>query len=302
MYDAIVIGPHGVAPLTARLLIEKGYRVVFLEQSVLPIYIRATSLITATSNGQVRHWDLSEQNKEMIQPVVEQTLFDLGSFSLIGFPREMDDGFAGIYAPQRIVRCKSLIDEAVAAEGELTDDGILDTALIDVAVEESHDALNIWHVKPEHMVRLRTRSGGVELESMQMSEELQSLSASSLPATDSKSYYYTMEMESHDYHAYWSGIPGEELALCTRAQLYASLTGGFPEGATSFQQGNTKASQHLGKIFFAVMQCYYTALQESRFEGLLTQLKAIDMDVRGYAFEAVAQGLLQSDCLLPGKN
>lgn len=302
MHDAIVIGVHDAASPTVRLLVDKGYQVVFLEQSILPVHIQTTSLLTATGNGQIRFWDLSEQSRERGQQFIEGTFFDLGSFSLIGFPHEMNDGFAGIYAPQRIVKSKSLMDEAVAAGAMLPEESILDTALLDVATEEQNSGLSIWHVAREQVLRLCTRVVGINTYDMQVSDEVQSMSALVLPPVGHEPHYRTRDLEPHGHQAFWSKIAREELALYTRAQLRAALTGGFPEGSTAFYQGNTKASQHLGKIFFAVMQSYHATLQEHRLEGLLARLKAMDMDVRGYAFEAVAQGLLQLDCLLPGKN
>ncbi|MBV9020081.1 MAG: DUF1702 family protein [Ktedonobacteraceae bacterium] len=85
-------------------------------------------------------------------------------------------------------------------------------------------------------------------------------------------------------------------------QLRKSLWGGLPEEAKSFKQGTTRAAQHLGKIFFTVIRCYHATLENSNLEVLVPRLNAVELELRGFAYEGAALGLMQLDCLLPWKK
>jgi enediyne biosynthesis protein E3 len=85
-------------------------------------------------------------------------------------------------------------------------------------------------------------------------------------------------------------------------QVRKSLWGSLPKEAGAFKQVNTKAAQHLGKIFFTVIRCYHATLENSRLETLIPQLSQIEPELRGFAYEGAALGLMQLDCVLPWKK
>lgn len=85
-------------------------------------------------------------------------------------------------------------------------------------------------------------------------------------------------------------------------QLRKSFLGGLPEEVKAFKQGNTRAAQHLGRIFFTVIRCYHATLEDSRLKVLVPKLNAVEPDLRGFAYEGAALGLMQLDSVLPGKK
>jgi hypothetical protein len=84
--------------------------------------------------------------------------------------------------------------------------------------------------------------------------------------------------------------------------LRKSLFGGLPPEINALRQMQTKAAPHLGKIVFTVIQSYQATLKDSRFTALLPRLSAVEVDVRGFAYEGAAMALMQLDCMLPWKK
>lgn len=85
-------------------------------------------------------------------------------------------------------------------------------------------------------------------------------------------------------------------------KLCKALLKGVPQEATSFRHGSTIASQHLGDIFSTVIRYYHTTLEDSRLEVLVPRLDMVEAELRGFAYQGAALGLMQLDCVLPWKK
>jgi hypothetical protein len=58
----------------------------------------------------------------------------------------------------------------------------------------------------------------------------------------------------------------------------------------------------LGNIFFTVVRHYHVALEDCRLETLIPRLNTVEPELRGFAYEGAAMGLMQLDCVLPWKK
>ncbi len=74
------------------------------------------------------------------------------------------------------------------------------------------------------------------------------------------------------------------------------------EEATSFSEGDRKAAQRLETVIRLVTKSCHITLQNSRFEVLVPRLNAVEVELRGFAYEGAGIGLAALDCLLPWKN
>jgi enediyne biosynthesis protein E3 len=80
------------------------------------------------------------------------------------------------------------------------------------------------------------------------------------------------------------------------------LLGGLPKPALAFRQAHSPAARYLGNVFFTVVRCYHATLEDDRLDVLLPKLNAVAPDLRGFAYEGAAMGLMQLDCVLPWQN
>lgn len=85
-------------------------------------------------------------------------------------------------------------------------------------------------------------------------------------------------------------------------KLRKSFLKGVPREATAFKRGSTGASQHIGTIFSTVIGSYHMTLEDSRLETLVPQLELIDAELRGFAYQGAALGLMQLDLMFPWKK
>jgi hypothetical protein len=77
---------------------------------------------------------------------------------------------------------------------------------------------------------------------------------------------------------------------------------GVSEEATSFSEDDRKAAQRLETVIRLVTKGCQITLQNSRFEVLVPRLNAVEIELRGYAYEGAGIGLAALDCFLPWKN
>ncbi len=124
MYDVIVIGARVAGSPTAMQLARQGYRVLLLDKATFPSETLSTHMITVAGSSYLKHWGLLDRIEATNCPPVTKIILDVsfetyGSFTLVGFPPPMEDGFAAIYAPKRLVLDKILADAAVEAGAEL---------------------------------------------------------------------------------------------------------------------------------------------------------------------------------------
>ncbi len=72
--------------------------------------------------------------------------------------------------------------------------------------------------------------------------------------------------------------------------------------ATSFREADRNAAQRLETVIRLVTRGCHLTLQNSNFEVLVARLNAVEVELRGFAYEGAGIGLAALDCLLPWKN
>ena len=91
--------------------------------------------------------------------------------------------------------------------------------------------------------------------------------------------------------------------MTTFGKMLKSMMGSLPPEVTTLSRGGeTKGEQHLSKIFRTVIQSFLTTLEDGRLEKLIPILNATEPEVRGFAYEGAALGLVALDSLLPWKK
>lgn len=206
MYDAIVIGARVAGSPTAMLLARRGYRVLLVDRASFPSETLSTHMITVEGSAQLRRWGLLPRVEASNCPPVTNIVLDLdfpayGHFQLTGFPPTVDDGFAAIYAPKRVVLDKILVDAAAEAGAEVRERFLVTEILTDgdqVTGIRGKDANG-----REATERARIVVGA---------DGMRSLLASSVDAPT----YDTTPPEACAYYTYWEGVPLKGLEFFTR--------------------------------------------------------------------------------------
>jgi len=206
MYDVIVVGARVAGSPTAMLLARQGYRVLLLDKASFPSETVSTHMISVGGSAQIRRWGLLEQIEATNCPPVTNIILDLsfdlfGSFTLTGFPPPIDDGFAAIYAPKRLVLDKILANAAVEAGAELRENFTVKELLME----------------GERVVGIRGQSRGSEMVTEKAclvvgADGMRSLVARSVAAP----MYATTPAGTCGYYTYWSGVPIDALEFYTR--------------------------------------------------------------------------------------
>ncbi len=85
-------------------------------------------------------------------------------------------------------------------------------------------------------------------------------------------------------------------------KLLQPLFGVSEQQATSFSESDRQAAQRLETVIRLVTKGCQWTLQNSKFEVLGPRLDAVEVELRGFAYEGAGVGLAALDCLLPWKN
>jgi 2-polyprenyl-6-methoxyphenol hydroxylase-like FAD-dependent oxidoreductase len=117
-YDAIVVGARCAGAPTAKLLAEKGYRVLVVDRASFPSDTLSTLVIHATGVAALRRWGLLDEVVATGCPPLDTYTFDFGPVVISGTPHP-HEGSSTAYAPRRTVLDKILVDAAARAGAEV---------------------------------------------------------------------------------------------------------------------------------------------------------------------------------------
>jgi 2-polyprenyl-6-methoxyphenol hydroxylase-like FAD-dependent oxidoreductase len=117
-YDAIVVGARCAGAPTAKLLAEKGYRVLVVDRASFPSDTLSTLVIHATGMAALRRWGLLDEVVATGCPPLDTYTFDFGPVVISGTPHP-HEGSSTAYAPRRTVLDKILVDAAARAGAEV---------------------------------------------------------------------------------------------------------------------------------------------------------------------------------------
>jgi flavin-dependent dehydrogenase len=129
-YDAIVVGARCAGAPTARLLAERGYRVLLVDRSTFPSDTLSTLVIQPKGVAALKRWGLYDAVVATGAPEIENFCFDFGPIVITGSPRPID-GNATAIAPRRTVLDKLLVDAAAAAGVEVREGYTVDEVVVE---------------------------------------------------------------------------------------------------------------------------------------------------------------------------
>lgn len=90
--------------------------------------------------------------------------------------------------------------------------------------------------------------------------------------------------------------------MAVLGKLIRSTMDAMPPEVAMLSQGKTPGEQHLSKIFRTVIHIFLSTLEESRLDRLVPKLNAVEPELRGFAYEGAALGLMALDCVFPWKK
>jgi flavin-dependent dehydrogenase len=115
VYDAIIIGARCAGASTARLLAQRGHRVLLVDRARFPSDTISTHCVTVGGVTQLRRWGLLDDVLATNVPWVPSFMLTIGANEIpFGADPQM-----GTVSPRRTVLDKLLVDHAVAAGAEL---------------------------------------------------------------------------------------------------------------------------------------------------------------------------------------
>ncbi len=120
MYDIIVVGARCAGAPTARLLAQRGYKVLLVDRATFPSDIPHGHFIHRGGPQRLKRWGLLDRVTAGGCPAVTSMTTDLGDFALTGTRLEVD-GVALGYAPRRARFDQLLVEAAVEAGVEFRD-------------------------------------------------------------------------------------------------------------------------------------------------------------------------------------
>jgi flavin-dependent dehydrogenase len=204
MYDTIVVGARCAGSPTAMLLARQGYRVLLVDKAQFPSDILSTHYIRLPGIARLKRWGVLDQVLASRCPPITRVIRDLGPFALSGMAPPLE-GATAIYAPRRTILDKILVDAAVEAGAELREGFLVQELLMD----------------GDRVTGIRGHSaGGRSVEERAHivigADGMRSFVARTVHAP---TYRETPSLTCI-YYSYWSGVPLEEVVICTRPDRF----------------------------------------------------------------------------------
>lgn len=206
MYDVIIVGARVAGSSTAMLLARRGYRVLCVDRATFPSDTVSTHMVSVAGSAQMRRWGVLDAVKATGCPPVQNIELDLdfpryGHFTLTGFPEPVDDGFASIYAPKRIILDDLLVRQAEAAGAEIREGFSVDGMVFD----------------DDRVVGIRGHSAAgrevTEYASVVVGADgMRSLVAEAVRAPE----YHVVPPRAFGYYGYWDDVKLRGLEFYTR--------------------------------------------------------------------------------------
>ncbi|MCG8424808.1 MAG: NAD(P)/FAD-dependent oxidoreductase [Proteobacteria bacterium] len=211
MYDAIVIGARCAGAPTARLLAQKGHRVLLVDKSQFPSGKRlSTHTVFTPGVAALDRMGLLERIEAANTPRNEAVEMDFGPFKVVTSPPPQD-GITWLNGPRRHVLDNALVEGAVEAGVELRDR----FEVTEVSIEDGR------------VVGIRGRdvkSGTEVTEKAKIvigADGINSLVARTVNAPK----YRETPTRSGIVFSYWSGVPLDNVVIYFRPdRLFAAQT------------------------------------------------------------------------------
>ncbi|MBA3242617.1 MAG: NAD(P)/FAD-dependent oxidoreductase [Acidobacteria bacterium] len=252
-FDAIIVGARCAGSPTAMLLARKGYRVLLVDRAAFPSDTMSTHYIHQPGVARLARWGLLDRVAALDCPPISKARLDTGSFVLSGSTTpESCDGDA--YAPRRALLDKILLNAAVEAGAEFSEDFSVEDVLTDGARVTG--------------VRGHNRSGltvNVRAPIVIGADGLRSVVARAVKAA----VYKAKPALTCGYYSYWSGlhVEGAEVYLRPRRVVGAWPTN---DGLTVIYVAAPRGE--FGKFRAAV---------EKNYLETISQLPSLDARVHG---------------------
>jgi 2-polyprenyl-6-methoxyphenol hydroxylase-like FAD-dependent oxidoreductase len=190
MYDVIVVGARCAGSPLAMLLARKGYRVALIDRVTFPSDIPHGHVILYRGVRFLRDWGLLERVERSNCPPMRRHTFDLGDFSLSGFPPTRE-GVPGEIAPRRYVLDKLLVDAAVGAGSELRDGCAVESLL--------------WEGERVTGIRYQTPTGAIAEAHARIVVGADGRHSRIARAVGARAYRERPSLTC-GYYSYWSGV------------------------------------------------------------------------------------------------
>lgn len=190
-YDVIIVGARCAGAPTARLLAQRGFRVLLVDKATFPSDTICSHLIHAPGVARLRKWGLLSRLRSACCPPVREGAIDFGPVRLAG----------------------SLAGSSEASESYCVRRSMLDAMLVEAALNagaEFRPAFTVQELLTENGtvvgVRGCTKSGLCVSERARITigaDGAHSAVARLLRASE----YHVVEPLTCNYYTYWSGVP-----------------------------------------------------------------------------------------------
>lgn len=267
MYDAIIVGARCAGAPTARLLAQRGQRVLMVDRASFPSDTVSTHCVTAGGVVQLQRWGLLDRVLATNVPPINDFTLTIGALELPNpLPVEGDDVLTT--SPRRTVLDKLLIDAAMEEGAELREG-----------------------VTFRDVLREGDKVVGIKATDAATGEDFEERAAVVIGADGTHSNvaeavgaekYDVRQSHGSGYYAYFSGFPVDRVELAFNAHHFAGI---FPtnDGQTCVFAG--RAEDDFGAFKDDVDAGHLSCLDKAN-PRLGEQLRSATRESRFYAFRA----------------